>query len=259
MNEEKLEVLEQDDSRTDRYEKEIDIPSNGYLGGPKKVTIRAMTTAEEKILYSSRDLSYLTKICKACTVKPKNLDMHTLLPQDFLFMIFQIRELTYGAEYKQTMRCPYCGYTQDTTINIADFKYTMLDENISEKLFVELPMSKAQVHLKLLSQYEIDSIEEEAMTLFQEGKVSDPDSHAMVKKFAKMIESVTGKEFEDEMQKYSYVNKLHMRDFNMIRKTIDSIVYGLDNTNEVTCQNPNCEKKVEVTGAICPEFFRPTE
>lgn len=257
--EETNETVVEDNSRADRYEKDIIIPSNGYLGGPKKVTIRAMTTAEEKILYSSRDLSYLAKICKSCTVSPKNLDVHNLLPQDLLFMIFQIRELTYGAEYTQTVRCPHCGYVQDAKINITNFSYTLLDENISEKLFIELPMSKAQVHLKLLSQYEIDSIEDEAVTLFQEGKIAEPDSYAMVKKFAKMIESVSGMEFNNDMDKYSYVNKLHMRDFNVIRNRIDSVKYGLDNTMEITCKNPNCEKKVEVTGTICPEFFRPTE
>ena len=243
--------------RIDRYEKEIDVPSNGYLGGPKKITIRAMTTAEEKILYSSRDFSFITKICKACTVKPKGIDWSLFLPQDFQFILFQIRELTFGSEYRQPYTCPHCGSSQEAVINIANFKYTLLDEGISEKLFIDLPISKAKVHLKLISQQEIDNIEDETNKLFAEGKVSDPESHSMVKKMTAMIDFVTGVDFENENDKFSWINKLHLADFNAIRNKLGEVQWGLENNTEVECAR--CGKKVEVVGTICPEFFRPTK
>lgn len=245
---------------TDSYTKEIILPSNGYLGGPKKVTIRAMTTAEEKILYSSRDFGFIKKICKACTTTPKQLDTSLLLPQDLMFMLFQIRELTFGAIYKQPIKCPHCGMQQEADINIADFEYTLLDEDISSKLFIDLPISKANVHLKFLSQDEIDNVENEVTTLFQEGKISDVDGNMMIRKVAHMIDTVTGIKFTDFNSKLNYLNKLHMADFNAIRNKLNEVAetFGLNNNVTVTCQNPNCEGKVEVTGTICPEFFRPT-
>ena len=36
----------------ENLEKTYNVPSNGVFGGPKQITIRAMTTREEKILYS---------------------------------------------------------------------------------------------------------------------------------------------------------------------------------------------------------------
>lgn len=245
---------------TDSYTKEIILPSNGYLGGPKKVTIRAMTTAEEKILYSSRDFGFIKKICKACTTTPKQLDTSLLLPQDLMFMLFQIRELTFGPVYKQMIKCPHCGMQQEADINIADFEYKLLDEDISSKLFIDLPISKANVHLKLLSQDELDNIENEVTTLFQEGKISDVDGNMMIRKIAHMIDTVTDIKFEDFNHKLSYLNKLHMADFNAIRNKLNEVAetFGLSNNVTVTCQNPNCEGKVEVIGTICPEFFRPT-
>lgn len=244
----------------DRYEKEIDVPSNGYLGGPKKITIRAMTTAEEKILYSSRDFGFIKKICKACTTVPKQLDTSLLLPQDLMFMLFQIRELTFGPVYKQPIKCPHCGMQQEADINIADFEYKILDDDISTKLFIDLPISKANVHLKFLSQDEIDNVENEVTTLFQEGKISDIEGNMLIRKIAHMIDTVTGIKFEDFNHKLSYLNKLHMADFNAIRNKLNEVAetFGLNNNVVVTCENPNCEGKVEVVGTICPEFFRPT-
>lgn len=246
---------------TDSYTKEVPLPSNGYLGGPKKVTVRAMTTAEEKILYTSRDFGFIKKICKACTVEPKSLETNKLLPQDLMMLLFQIREITYGPEYKQPIKCPYCGMSQDAVINIANFEFKALGEDASSKLFIDLPISKANVHLRLLSQDEIDNIERETTKLAQEGKVSDLEGTIMVKKIAAMIESVSDMEFEDDNHKLFYINKLHLKDFNAIRNKLNEVAstFGLDNNITVKCQNSNCEEDVEVIGTICPEFFRPTE
>lgn len=243
---------------TNSYTKDIEIPSNGYLGGPAKITIRAMTAAEEKILYSSRDFGFIKKICKSCTVNPKMLDTNKLLPQDLMFILFQIRELTFGPVYKQPIKCPHCGMSQEADINIADFEYTMLDKDIDSKLFVELPISKAKVHLKFLSQDEIDFIEKESAKMFNEGKISDLEGYLLLKKVSEMIDSVSDLEFKNDMDKISYVNKLHAADFNAIRNKLSSVQFGLINNTTVICQNKNCEEKVEVTGTICPEFFRPT-
>ena len=254
------EVKETSGNISDKYTKEIELPSRGYLGGPKKVTIRAMTTAEEKILNTIRDNSFAKKICKACTVSPKELDTNKLLPKDLAFMLFQIREVTYGPIYKQPIRCPNCGLAQNAEINIADFEYTFLDEDIDSKLVIELPISKASVSLKLLSQDATEEIEKEVRKLYNEEKISDIDSNIVIRLIANMIVSVSGKEFEDFNQKLSYVNRLHMADYNALRNKLNSIFdsFGLNNTTKVICQNKNCEEKVEVVGTVCPEFFHPT-
>lgn len=256
--EEKIEekIVEEEKIVTDHYTKEIDIPSNGYLGGPKKITIRAMTAAEEKILYSSRDYGFIKRLCKSCTISPKVLDTSKLLPQDLMFILYQLRELTYGPVYKQPVKCPYCGMKQDADINIASFEYTMLDEDIDSKLFIELPISKAKIHLRLLSQDEIDFVEQESAKHASE--ISDLDGYLLLKKISLMIDSVSGIEFTDDMHKLSYVNKMHAADFNAIRNKLNSIQFGLQNNTTVICQNEKCREKLEVIGTVCPEFFRPT-
>lgn len=256
MEEEKI---ENKDIVTDTYTKEIPVPSNGYLGGPKSITIRALTAAEEKILYSARDFSFINKLCSACTIKPKSLDMSTLTSNDLMFILFQIRELTFGPKYKQPIRCPYCNVQEEVEINIADFEYTILPDDIDEKLFITLPKSKIGVHLRILSQQEIDNIENDVLSRYNNGKIKDLEGTTMMKKICASIKDFVGEDFSNDDDKYAFLQKLHLLDFNAIQDAISNINYGINNTAEVICTNPNCGKKVEVLGTICPEFFRPTK
>lgn len=241
------------------YTKEVTLPSNGLLGGPKTITIRAMSVAEEKILYSTKDSSYLAKLCKVVTINPKNLDLNKILPIDVSFIIFQLRELTFGPVYQQRIRCPYCGLTQDVDIHIDQFEYKLIDpEKLNEELYIDLPISKSRIHLRLLSQEERDFIDKEALNLYKDGKISDPDSYVELKLFSSMIESATGVEFTKSDDRYRYLMSMHAADFNAIQNAIGKLDFGIQNHVTVTCKNKNCEEKVEVQGTICPEFFHPT-
>lgn len=247
------------DDRIDEFQEEIELPSNGFLGGPTKVVIRAMTTAEEKILYSARDYSFIKKICRACTVSPK-LDTNKITPNDLSYMLYQIRKITFGPTYLQPIKCPHCGARQDAVIDIAKFDYTLLDkDSIENKLFIELPISKAKVHLKLLSQDEIDSVEDKAQRLYNENKIQDLDGYVFIQKLCAMIDYIEGVEFEKDSDKVAYVNKMHAADTNAIRNSLNSIDYGLKTNIEVVCENKDCEREIEVLGTVCPEFFRPSK
>ena len=148
---------------------------------------------------------------------------------------------------------------EEVEINIANFEYTILPDDIEEKLFITLPKSKIGVHLRLLSQQEIDTIENEVQSKYESGLVQDLEGTTMMKKICAMIKEFTGVEFSNDNDKFAYLQKLHLSDFNAINKAISDIKYGIDNIAEVHCTNPNCGKKVEVIGTICPEFFRPSE
>ena len=91
------------------FEKTFKLPSNGYFGGPKEITLRAMTTKEEKLLYTSRDLGFLDRLIKSCCIEPTDLDTTTLHQNDIMYLTFALRELTFGNTYMQEVVCPHCG------------------------------------------------------------------------------------------------------------------------------------------------------
>ena len=97
-------------------ERTYKVPSAGLFGGPTEVTIRPMTTKEEKIIYSSKDASFLEKIVKSCIIQPKDINMSKFHPNDITFLLYMIRELTFGPKYKQKVQCPNCNLKQDIEI-----------------------------------------------------------------------------------------------------------------------------------------------
>lgn len=236
-------------------ERTYKVPSAGLFGGPTEVTLRPMTTKEEKIIYTSRDMSFIEKIVKSCIVEPKNVDIDLLHPNDITYLLYMIRELTFGPNYKQKMQCPYCGLRQDIEIDITEMTYEILDlESLDEKLNVKLPICGDTVQLKLLSQGDFNHIDEYIKRLVRQNKLEDPEGYKYVYRFAKMIKTINGEEKEDIKEVISYVDNLNMRDFGAIKDVLQDIPIGINTLNIRKCRN--CGEEVEVFGAAVPEFFR---
>ena len=236
-------------------ERAYKVPSAGLFGGPTEVTLRPMTTKEEKIIYTSRDMSFIEKIVKSCIVEPKNVDIDLLHPNDITYLLYMIRELTFGPNYKQKMQCPYCGLRQDIEIDITEMTYEILDlESLDEKLNVKLPVCGDTVQLKLLSQGDFNHIDEYIKRLVRQNKLEDPEGYKYVYRFAKMIKTINGEEKEDIKEIISYIDNLNMRDFGAIKDVLQDIPIGINTLNIRKCRN--CGEEVEVFGAAVPEFFR---
>lgn len=236
-------------------ERAYKVPSAGLFGGPTEVTLRPMTTKEEKIIYTSRDMSFIEKIVKSCIVEPKNVDIDLLHPNDITYLLYMIRELTFGPNYKQKMQCPYCGLRQDIEIDITEMTYEILDlESLDEKLNVKLPVCGDTIQLKLLSQGDFNHIDEYIKRLVRQNKLEDPEGYKYVYRFAKMIKTINGEEKEDIKEIISYIDNLNMRDFGAIKDVLQDIPIGINTLNIRKCRN--CGEEVEVFGAAVPEFFR---
>lgn len=242
----------------ENFEKTFTLPSNGLLGGPKEVTLRAMTTREEKIILTTRDMSVFDKLIKSCCVEPKDLDTRLLHENDIMFLVFALRSITFGDTYIQTITCPECGFKQDVEINISEMETNILDiDGIDDKLKCVLPINGDILQLKLLSSGDINRIDKQVKMKASKGKIKDPDSYNFTLKLMETIVNKNGEDFEDEEKKRHYVDSLNMRDLITIQNTLSSIEFGLDNTLIRTCER--CEEDIEVAGVICPEFFRPTK
>ncbi|MBO7615053.1 MAG: hypothetical protein J6T15_05095 [Bacilli bacterium] len=235
--------------------KTFDIPSQGIFGGPKEVTVRPMTTKEEKMLYTAKDGTFLEKIVASCVVEPKDIDIKKLHPSDITFLLYMIREMTFGPTYQQQMQCPYCNLKQDIEIDITEMKNYLLDFDELEKCFnIELPVCKDKLRLKLLSQGDMEDIANIVKRKARRDlKEEDLDGYEYVYRFASLIETINGEE-RDINEVLDYVDNLNLRDFNEIKKALSSLKIGLDTSNIRVCKN--CGEEVEVFGVTVPEFFR---
>lgn len=239
-------------------EKTYQLPSNGLFGGPKEITLRAMTTKEEKILLTSRDFSVFDRIVKSCCVEPKDLDTGLLHQNDIMYLTYALRELTFGNTYSQEITCPICGFKQETEIDITEMEINVLDtDNIEERLSCTLPVNGDILQLKMLSSGDIKRLDKIVKAKAAKGKLQDPDSYSFTIKLMECIVDKNGEDFENDEDKMNYVNHLHMRDLIAIQNTLSDIEFGLDNSIIRTCNK--CGEDIEVNGLICPEFFRPSK
>lgn len=234
--------------------KEFDLPSQGLFGGPKKVTVRPMTTKEEKMIYTARDNSFLNKIVKSCIVEPSDINLDNLHASDITYLLYMIREMTFGPNYTQSMQCPYCNQKQDIEIDITEMVTYLLDfEELENNTTVNLPVCGDTLKIKLLSNGDMDDISKTIKRLTRENKLQDPDGYEYTYRFARLIDKINGEE-KDVKEVITYLDNLNLRDFNEIKKALSKIHIGLDTTNIRVCKK--CGEEIEVPGVVAPEFFR---
>lgn len=239
-------------------ERTYPIPSNGLFGGPKEITLRAMTTREEKILLSTRDFSVFDRLIKSCCVEPKELDTDLLHQNDIMYLTYVLRDLTFGNTYTQEINCPECGFKQEIEVDISDMEINILNvENIEDRLKVTLPVSGDTLQLKLLSNGDNKRITKMIKTKTAKGRLQDPKSYEYTVRLMETIVTKNDEDFENSEAKRNYVDTLNMKDLIAIQNTLKDIDFGIDNSIVVTCLS--CLEDIEVNGLICPEFFRPTK
>lgn len=234
--------------------KTFELPSRGIFGGPKEVTLRPMTTKEEKMLYTAKDGTFIQKIVKSCITEPTDVDINKLHPSDITYLLYMLREMTFGPIYKQEMQCPYCNLKQSIEIDITEMTNYLLDfDELEKALKVELPVCGDTLKLRLLSQGDMEDISDTIKRLTRQEKLKDPDGYEYVYRFAKIIETINGEE-KDIKEVVEYVDNLNLRDFDEIKKALTNIKIGINTSNIRICKN--CGEEVEVFGVTVPEFFR---
>lgn len=245
-------------------EKSYKVPSNGVFGGPKKVTLREMTTREEKILLGTKDFSVFERLVKSCCVD-EDIEFDKLHTSDIMYLTFMLRELTYGPEYTQEVECPHCGKTQLVTIDITEMEPKILSneeaKKLSEGIMVELSNGD-KVTINMLSMGDANNIERIIKTKVKQGRLKDPDSYEMVLRLATSIGLIQPKENTDidytELEnKIQYVDGLRMRDLSTIQNALNGFDFGLNRNLYRECES--CGEDLEVVGYIVPEFFHPSK
>ena len=242
-------------AKNNNYETTVELPSRGLLYDniPKDITLRMITTADEKYLFGSNN-NVFSKVLKNCIVSPKDINLDDLLPFDELFLIFKLRAHTYGPEYRVTGTCPYCGEKHVYTVNLDDATCYYLDEGFEEPLEFTLPESEKRVSIRLLRKRDYESVRRQAKKI---SKATGANAKELeyVLRMAKYIRKIDDEDV-DEGQAQAFVEKLTGRDSAYFWWKLDETVKcGIDTTTEVIC--PNCNEEFDFSYGISSEFFRP--
>lgn len=240
------------------YESTVLLPSKGILykedNIPANITLRGMTTKDEKIMYASQGADVFKKILRNCIVSPENIDINRLISADEMFLILQLRMVTFGDKYKVRSTCPHCGSVDEHEISLSDFDIMYLDDNFTEPINIELPASGDTLSLRLLRNSDTEYVEKYARRFAKQFNQNYKEV-MYICRMAKYITAINGKPV-DFVDARSYVENMVSLDSAKMQTVINSIIVGVDTIVDHECTS--CGELYDFAMPITSEFFRPT-
>lgn len=246
------------------YETTVKLPSEGfpYKDGLKEVTIRPMTTAEEKYIYGStaNRSDTLLKLLNSCVVpdaEGNKVDASQLMPGDFDYLMTQLRIITFGPEYHQVGICPSCGNVDTHEVSLDDIKPKEMDEEMYTKYQTVQLFNGDTAELRILTQRQLLDINEKVDKIVRRSTSTPDRDFLMIQHLrASELRSVNGESYTHE-KSLSYLNKLLARDGAKLdyynNKMLSS--FGSDDSFNVTCSK--CANEYDLDFVNHGEFFRP--
>ena len=239
------------------FETTVTLPTNGFFyenSDIKDITLRDITTKEEKMLLGSTGDDTMPNIVKSCIVSPKNIDINELIASDLHFLLMKLRIHTFGPEYKVTFICPSCGQSEVAVVNLDDLMIYYLEEQFEIPMTFELPVSGDTLGCRLLTQKDTKFINQLAKRATKQSPGNRQQAAYSIRQ-AKHIMTINDKPVNDS-EAQQYVQNMHGKDSAFFWWKINEKQIGYDTSIEHRCSN--CGNEFESTLPINSEFFRPT-
>lgn len=239
-----------------------ELPSKGLIYEPKissHVELRSMTARDEmkRLAGSTAKFKVLCDIIEGCLIEKPKIHVYDMALGDYEYLLHRLRVVTYGNEYKLTVRCPHCGEVVDANADLDALAIKEFDlANFVENQTFTLPVSGDSVKIRFQTPRMLDEIDIKTKELKRKYKESDID-FSLYQTLLSVIDEVNGAKM-DPIKLESYINKLAAKDMMKIinnAKKLNDLI-GIENTVFVDC--PECGGEVETFFRYEPEFFRPT-
>lgn len=253
-------------SNQSNFTQELILPSRG-LFNPEipegKVIQRCMMVADQKFLSGSNQSANtaIHQLVQRTISSPEGFDVSKLTTPDTLYLLFKLRILSYGDEYKFKTKCPECGKRIEVKLNLSELPVEILDEDYEDKLVVTLPRRGDTVYTRVLFNEDLTEINREVK---RRKKRNEDDDSEYVLRIARSIEKIELKEMNKDGKKEltgsldieRYISALTDLDAATILNARDSVSYGITPTTEYVC--PECGEYIDVNLQFSSSFFRPS-
>lgn len=198
----------------------IKLPS-GNLTCKGEVTLRPLKFEDEKFLIQSRKSkaqdNTLNLLLGRCLT---GVDVQDLLPADKLFLVLQLRAISYGDDYKSIAICPKCNEENDISIKLTDLPVEYLPENTKDPREITLPKTKKKVKVRF------PRVSDEAYM---------KDEETFFNNIWRFILSVEGREDKTIISAFLDDKRLSLQDVAAIGKAIVGADYGVSTKIKYEC------------------------
>ena len=239
-----------------------DLPSRGLIygnGAGAQIELRSMTARDEmkRLAPSNSQFKTLADIIEGCMIEKYPVHVYDMALGDYEYLLHRLRIVTYGDEYKMSLRCPYCGEYIDATAHLEQLHIREFDkEAFDAARTVTLPRSGSTVTLNYQTPRMLDENDVKVKDLKRRFKEAEVDFGLMTT-LTSAIDTVDGLHM-DEVKIEGFVNRLPALDMNKILNAIEALnnSIGIDNSLIVDCSK--CGGEVPTSFRYGSEFFRPT-
>jgi hypothetical protein len=217
----------------------LNLPSRGkaYITSDGTVEIKPFTFAQEKTLRSIKNEAdgarAIKQLFKDCV---KGLDYDSMTLEDKTYVLFKLREISYGNDYTITAVCSHCEAKNSLIIEIDKVPVSYAPDDYAEPFTITLPDSQQEV--KFVSPRSKD-----------EGLLTDfeglTDNLYM---FALSI----GK-YSDERIRREFFKKTTVKDVAFFREHLLKDRYGMNKTMSYNCAD--CDTLNEMIIPLNESFF----
>lgn len=241
---------------SEAYIREVELPSKGQFYEGKVpggiVTLEPMGTREEK-LFSSGSSSVVNKVFDQCLTLPDGIRHTALVLGDRLYILLQLRSISYGDDYTYPFRCTECGEKSYATLNISEIPVKYASEGSSEIFPVHLPLMDVQLEVRLLTGQDEEKVQAYVKQLSKKFKQAVTVEYTY--RLARRIETIDG-EPVGIREAMDLVEKIKGKDSLVLRDAIEENDVGPEVEVEPEC--PNCSYPNEpIALPLQAEFFRP--
>lgn len=239
-----------------------ELPSKGKIYAESvnpHIELRSMTARDEmkRLSPSNTPLKTLADIIEGCCIEKPLIHVYDMSLGDYEFLLHKLRIVTYGEDYKVSLRCPECGEVIETVVKLGQLEIKEFnEEEIKNTQTFYLPKSGRIITLNFLTPRMVEEMEVKVKDMKRRYKNATIDFETLVRLLTN-IDLIDG-EKKSETELENIITNLPALDLQKILNNIDSLnqKIGLDNILYLAC--PKCGEEVTTFFRFGPEFFRPT-
>jgi len=217
----------------------VSLPSRGrfynLLEPSEPITVRPMTFDDEKAIANTKrgKVDPINLLLSRCV---NNLSIGEIILMDKIYLLYKIREASYGSDYKALVTCPKCDAESEVTVDLSKLNVNEVPEDMENPREIKLKKikKKAKVRFPRLSEEKYFSLTEDTNTQFW--------------RFVEEVDGCTDKQVISEV-----IKKLPLADIHTIIEEITQINYGVDPKINFICSE--CEGESVVDVQVGENFF----
>jgi len=216
---------------------ELDLPTKGlFYEEGQKIYIRPFSYDEEKMMMTASkagSINLVDNLIRRCL---QGIAVEELTIPDKVFILFKLRELSYGNEYKVNLMCEQCEHSNELVVEINKLNINYTPEDAQQLQEIHLPGCNRKAFVI------IPRVKDEKY-------VTSPS--LLMDNIWRFVERVEDIEDRDIIR--SFIKKLPASDISILKQAIIGQDWGIDTLVKFHCLQ--CEAVNENSLPLNADFF----